>query len=60
MNEERWDWSGPEEGDEVDLTVVLMLDGVEVLEVVTGTLTERRSIARRLVSLLNQGEVIPL
>lgn len=56
---ERYAMSGPEEGDEVDHTVLVIdEDGTELIEIRTGTLNQRRSIARKIAALMNQGEVI--
>jgi len=52
---EEWDWNGPEEGDEVDTTIVIMFDGSEVM-CLNGELDdveERKQAARRLCKLLN-------
>lgn len=50
-----WDWSGPEEGDTVDLSVWITFDGEEVFEITAGTTASKKSIARKIVALMNRG-----
>ncbi len=52
---EEWDWNGPEEGDEVDLSIIVMFDGEEVLQLDgnENDVEGRKSAARRLCALLN-------
>lgn len=58
----RWDWNGPEEGDEIDLTVVIMFDGDEVIEIAEdkGSVQERKQMAERICIMLNVAEASPL
>lgn len=53
-----WEMSGPE-GDDSDDTVLVCnyeADQHEVIEITAGTLAKRKSIARRIAALLNEGE----
>lgn len=51
-----WDWNGPEEGDKVDLSVWIMHEGSEVMEIRAGTTMQKKATARRITDLLNKGE----
>jgi len=59
---DRWDWNGPEEGDEVDLSVVIMFDGEEVMQLDgdEDTVDTRRKIAGEMCQRLNAGGWIGL
>lgn len=55
-----WDWSGPEEGDTVDLSVWVCHDDApdwEVFEITEGTTRQKKAIAKQLVKYLNLGGV---
>lgn len=60
LRRELWDWNGPEEGDEIDQSVIVMHDGEEVFELVLGTVHQKKAAARKLVALLNKHGVTPL
>lgn len=54
---DRYSMSGPEEGDVIDDTVLIIdEDGTELIEIKAGTLTERKNRGRRIADLLNQSE----
>ena len=58
MND-RYDWSGPEEGDKVDMTVLVIdTEGPveEILKVRAGTLAQQKAMARRIAALLNKAD----
>lgn len=60
---DRWDWNGPEEGDKVDLSVIIMHDGEEVIELTDSgdhTVAERKKIANALCIILNEAGAIAL
>jgi len=49
--------SGPEEGDKVDESVFVChvdFDGYELIEIVEGTVAERKKIGRQIAELLNK------
>jgi hypothetical protein len=54
---DRYGMSGPEEGDKVDDTVLVVDDdGTELIEIREGTLAQRKSLGRRIAKLLNQAD----
>lgn len=58
MND-RYSLSGPEEGDSIDDTVLVIDDdGTELIEIKTGTLAKRKAIARKIAELLNASDAI--
>jgi hypothetical protein len=62
MNE-RWGWNGPEEGDTMDLSVIIMFDGEEVIEISDSgdsTVLQRKALARLICDKLNDAEAIAL
>jgi len=55
MND-RWEFNGPEEGDTIDMSVIIMFDGEEVAELTESgdhTLEERKQAARLICDTLN-------
>lgn len=54
---DRYSMSGPEEGDVIDDTVLIVDDdGTELIEIKFGTLTERKYYGRLIARLLNEAE----
>lgn len=54
---DRYSMSGPEEGDVIDETVLIIdEDGTELIVIRAGTLAQRKSLGRRIAKLLNQAE----
>lgn len=54
---DRYSMSGPEEGDVIDDTVLIIdEDGTELIEIKEGTLRRRKYIGRRIAELLNEAE----
>jgi hypothetical protein len=54
-----WEMSGPEEGDKCDQRVFVSLvtaDSYDIIEITEGTVAKRKSIARRIAKLLNEGK----
>ena len=53
----RYSMSGPEEGDTIDDTVLIIdEDGSELIEVKAGPLPQRKKLGRRIADLLNEAE----
>ena len=62
MND-RWEFNGPEEGDQVDLSIVLMFDGEEIIEITESgdhTTEQRKEAARQVCEILNRMEAIAI
>jgi hypothetical protein len=60
---DRWDWNGPEEGDKIDLSVIIMFDGDEVIELTDSgdmTTAQRKKLAGEICAVLNKAEAIAL
>lgn len=54
---DRWEMSGPEEGDTIDQRVFVCnhdFDGYEVIEIHHESLRKRKSIGRKIADLLNE------
>lgn len=55
----RFSMSGPEEGDKIDDTVLVIDDdGTELIEIREGTLRQRKALAHRIANLLNKADAI--
>ena len=55
MNFDRYSMSGPEEGDLVDDTILIIDDdGTELIEIREGTLAKRKSLGQRIAKLMNE------
>ena len=56
---DRYTMSGPEEGDQIDDTVLVTDDdGTELIEIRDGTLAKRKSLGRRIAKLLNEANAL--
>jgi hypothetical protein len=53
---DRWEVSGPEEGDTVDLTVLIMFDGLEVIKFNLDAVKAEMHAAKAVVNWLNKME----
>ena len=55
MNFDRCSMSGPEEGDLVDDTILIIDDdGTELIEIREGALAKRKSLGQRIAKLMNE------
>lgn len=56
---DRYAMSGPEEGDKIDDTVLIVYDdGTELIMIREGTLAQRKSLGRRIAALLNEADAV--
>ena len=58
---DRYAVSGPEEGDTIDTTVLIIdEDGTELIRIALGTLPKRKGYARRIAKLMNESGAVIL